>query len=151
VKSFPSAAESEKNRTNQTDMKEIIEFLQSCPAYFIATEDKDQPRVRPFTSLVEFEGRLYIQSAHNKDFAKQVAANPKVELCAFDGKSRWVRIHCTLVDDPRVEPKKAMLDAMPELRTLGYDEHDANTAVYYMDKAEAVFYSYTSAPRTVRF
>lgn len=58
-------------------MKEINDFLKAYPCYFIATMDGDQPRVRPFGTILLFENKLYIQSGHKKDFAKQLAANPK--------------------------------------------------------------------------
>ena len=131
-------------------MEEIIAFIRSCPTYFIATIDGDrQPRVRPFSSICEFEGRLYIESRYSKPFARQVAANPWVEISAFDGVSRWIRISARLVDDPRIEAKAAMLTAMPELREIGFDEHDEDMAVYYLADAVAVFSSYTDAPRVV--
>lgn len=133
-------------------MQEIIDFLLSCPAYYIATMDEGgQPRVRPFSSLCPFEGRLYIESNTFKPFHRQVMANPKVEICAFDGRSRWLRIACRLVLDPRVEAKRALLDFMPEIRDLGYDEHDPNMTVYYMADARATFTSYTEEPRELRF
>lgn len=133
------------------EKKEIMDFIKGCPTYFIATMDGQQPRLRPFTSLCEFEGKLYIESAHRKRFAKQVAQNPLVEISAFDSVSRWIRISAELVDDPRVEAKAAMLTAMPELRDLGYDEHDEDMAVYYLKNATAIFYSYTDEPREVKF
>ncbi len=132
-------------------MNEVMKFLEECSTYYIATVENDQPRVRPFSSLCEFEGRLYIESNYFKPFAKQVKENPKVEICAFDNKSRWIRIECELVDDRRVEAKKALLDYMPEIRELGYDEHDENMSVYWMKNAVATFYSYTDEPRVVRF
>lgn len=132
-------------------MNEIIEFLKGCPTYFIATMDGTQPRVRPFSSVCIFEGKMYIESAHRKAFAHQVAENPLVEISAFDGVSRWIRIAAELVDDPRVEAKAAMLTAMPELRDLGYDEHNEDMAVYWLKDATATFYSYTDAPREVQF
>ena len=57
-----------------------------------------------------------------KPVAKQIAANPKVAICAYDGKE-WLRVNATLVEDPRVEVKKAM----PDLRSM-YNENDGNTA-----------------------
>lgn len=132
-------------------MEEILTFIKSCPTYFIATMDGNQPRLRPFTSLCIFEGKMYIESAHRKNFAKQVEKNPLVEISAFDGVSRWIRVAAELVDDPRVEAKAAMLTAMPEIRDLGYDEHDPDMAVYYLKDATATFYSYTDEPREVKF
>ena len=110
---------------------------------------KNQPRVRPFGSVDIFEGKLYIQTGKVKAVAKQIAANPKVELCAFkDG--RWLRITGELVEDDRREAKKHMLDSYPVLRRM-YSEDDGNTLVLYFKNATAVFSSFTEPPRTVRF
>ena len=131
-------------------MKEVYDFLKACPCYFIATMDGDQPRVRPFGTILIFEDKLYIQSGHNKDFAKQLAANPKMELSAFDGKGGWIRLSATMVEDPRVEPKKAMLDDYPSLRAT-YDENDPNTAVWYMTNVKGSFCSFTTTPKEFCF
>ena len=120
-------------------MQQIYDFLKSCGTYFIATVEGDQPRVRPFGTINIFEDKLYVQSGHIKPFAKQVEANPKTEICAFNG-NEWIRISATLAEDTRIEPKKAMLDAYPELRAM-YDENDGNTQVLYFRNATAVFSS----------
>ena len=132
-------------------MNSVKEFLQACPAYYIATMDGDQPRVRPFSSLCVYEDRLYIESNYFKPFANQVKASPKVEICAFDGVSRWLRITCELVDDSRYETRKALLEQMPHIRDLGYDENDEGMSMYWMKDAVATFSSYTEEPYEVRF
>ena len=130
-------------------MQEVYEFLKNAETYYLATMDGDQPRVRPFGSVDIFEGKLYIQTGKVKAVAKQIAANPKVELCAFkDG--RWLRITGELVEDDRREAKKHMLDSYPVLRRM-YSEDDGNTLVLYFKNAIAVFSSFTEPPRTVRF
>ena len=131
-------------------MKEIYDFIKACPCYFIATMDGNQPRVRPFGTILIFEDKLYIQSGHKKDFAKQLAANPKMELSAFDGKGNWIRLSATMVEDNRVEAKKAMLDDYPSLRAM-YDENDSNTQVLYLKNAVATFSSFTAAPEVHEF
>ena len=130
-------------------MQEVYEFLKNAETYFLATMVGDQPRVRPFGSVDIFDGKLYIQTGRVKAVAKQIAANPKVELCAFkDG--RWLRITGELVEDDRREAKKHMLDSYPVLRRM-YSEDDGNTLVLYFKNATAVFSSFTEPPRTVRF
>lgn len=129
-------------------MQQIYDFLKSCGTYFIATVEDDQPRVRPFGTINIFEDKLYIQSGHIKPFAKQVEANPKTEICAFNG-NEWIRISATLAEDTRIEPKKAMLDAYPNLRSM-YDENDANTAVYYLKEGVATISSFTKEPVVIR-
>ena len=130
-------------------MQEVYDFLKDAETYYLATMDGDQPRVRPFGTVDIFDGKLYIQTGKVKDVAKQIAANPKVEICAFkDG--RWLRLSGELVEDDRREAKKHMLDNYPMLRHM-YNEDDGNTLVLYFKNATAVFSSFTEAPKTIRF
>ena len=130
-------------------MKRVNDFLKAAKVYYLATVEGDQPRVRPFGTVNEFEGKLYIQTGRVKPTSHQLAANPKAELCAFmDGT--WLRVACELIEDDRIEAKKSMLDAYPELRGM-YDEKDGNTQVFYMKNAAATFASFGKAPETVEF
>ena len=130
-------------------MQKVHDFLKSAGVYYLATMDGDQPRVRPFGTAHIFEGKLYIQTGKVKPTSKQIALNPKVELCAFkDGT--WLRLCGELVEDDRVEARKSMLDAYPELRSM-YDENDGNTQVFYFKNATATFSSFTAAPETIEF
>ena len=130
-------------------MQRVCDFLKEAGVYYLATVEGDQPRVRPFGTAHIFEGKLYIQTGHIKPCAKQLLANPKAELCAFHNGT-WLRIACSLVEDDRVEAKKSMLDAYPNLRRM-YDENDGNTMVLYMENATATFSSFTAAPEVVTF
>ena len=132
-----------------TAMERVCSFIKDAQTYYLATMDGDQPRVRPFGTIHIFEDKLYIQTGRAKDVAKQLAANPKAEICAFkDGV--WLRVAGELVDDDRIEPKKSMLDAYPSLRAM-YDPADSNTEVLYFKNAKATFSSFTAAPETVEF
>ena len=130
-------------------MKEVYDFLKKCGTYYLATVEGDQPRVRPFGTVDIFEDKLYIQTGKVKEVSKQIQANSKVEICAFvDGV--WVRIAGKLVRDDRIEPKKHMLDAYPNLQAM-YSAEDDNTEVLYFEDATATFFSFTAAPRVIRF
>lgn len=130
-------------------MQRVCDFLKEAGVYYLATVEGDQPRVRPFGTAHIFEGKLYIQTGHVKPCAQQLMANPKAELCAFH-KGTWLRIACDLIEDDRVEARKSMLDAYPNLRRM-YDENDGNTMVLYMKNATATFSSFTAAPEVVTF
>lgn len=130
-------------------MEKVCQFLKDAGTYYLATVEGDQPRVRPFGTAHIFEGKLYIQTGKIKPTSKQLAANPKVEICAFtDGT--WLRLAGTLVEDDRVEARKSMLDAYPQLRTM-YDENDGNTQVLYFKDATAMFSSFTAPPEIIKF
>lgn len=130
-------------------MQKVYEFLKEVGTYYLATVEGNQPRVRPFGTVLIYEGKLYIQTGKVKPVSKQLSVNPKAEVCAFkDGV--WLRLAGELVDDDRVEVKKAMLDAYPELRRM-YDENDGNTQVLYFKNATATFSSFTAAPEVITF
>lgn len=130
-------------------MEKVLEFLKSAGTYYLATVEGDQPRVRPFGTILLFEGKLYIQTGKIKPVSKQLAANPKAEICAFkDGT--WLRVAGELIEDDRREAKEAMLDAYPNLRGM-YNEDDGNTQVLFFRNAVATFSSFGGAPETVTF
>ena len=131
------------------ELEEVLNFLDEAQTYYLATVDGDQPRVRPFGTALVYEDKLYIQTGKVKNVSKQLAKNPKAEICAFlNGK--WLRLSGTLVNDDRREVKKAMLDKMPVLRGM-YSEDDENTQVLYFKDATATFSSFTEGSKTYHF
>ena len=130
-------------------MQTIHDFLKKAGTYYLTTVDGNQPRVRPFGTINLFEGRLYIQTGKKKDVAKQIVANPKVELSAFDGET-WIRVAATLVEDNRAEAQESMLEAYPSIRRM-YAVNDGNNVVYYLKDAVATFYTFGGEPKEVRF
>jgi len=130
-------------------MQTVNDFLKKAGVYYLATADGDQPRVRPFGTINIFENRLYIQTGMKKDVVKQINANPKVELSAFNGEA-WIRVAATLVEDNRVEAQESMLAAYPSLRDR-YAVNDGNNVVFYLKDAVASFYNFGGEPKVVRF
>ena len=132
-----------------TAIETTCEFLKACGTYYLATAEGDQPRVRPFGTAHIFEGKLYFQTGLKKDVAKQIAADPKVELCGFkDG--RWIRVAAEAVYDPRTEAQVSMLEAYPSLKAM-YQVDDGNTAVYYLKNARVTISSFTEPAQTMEF
>ena len=131
-------------------MKRVYDFLKEAETYYLATADGDQPRARPFGTAHIFEDKLYIQTGKGKAVAKQIAANPGVEICAMKG-DEWIRIEGMLVLDDRVEAQESMLDDYPSLRKMYATGPDGNTAVYYFKDATATIYSFSHAPVVIKF
>lgn len=130
-------------------MERVCQFLKEAGVYYLATMEGDQPRVRPFGTAHIFEGKLYIQTGKIKPTSRQLAANPKAEICAFmNGK--WIRIAGELIEDDRVEARKSMLDAYSNLRNM-YDENDGNTQVLYFRNAIATISSFTEPEVVIEF
>lgn len=130
-------------------MERVVQFLKEAETYYLATEEGDQPRVRPFGTAHIFEGKLYIQTGKVKDVSKQIHVNPKVEICAFKN-GEWLRVAGELVEDDRREARQSMLDAYPSLQNM-YSADDGNTEVFYFKNATATFSSFTHEPQEVKF
>ena len=129
-----------------SNLAKALAFLDDAQTYYLATVDGDQPRVRPFGTALVYHDKLYIQTGRVKAVSKQLAANPKSEICAFkDGK--WVRITGELVEDETREVKTLMLEKMPILRHM-YNEDDGNMQMLYFKKATVVFSSFGGAPES---
>ena len=111
--------------------------------------DGDTPRVRPFGTAHIYDGKLYIQTGKVKPVSKQIAENSKVEISAFkDGV--WIRLEGELVEDDRVEAKKSMLDAYPNLRGM-YNEMDENTQVLFFKRGVATISSFGAPGEVIEF
>ena len=132
-----------------TNIERVCQFLDEAQTYYLATVEGDQPRVRPFGTALIYDGRLYIQTGKVKPVSKQLAANPKAEICAFkDGK--WIRIAGELVNDDNRDVMVAMLEKMPSLKVM-YSPDDGNMQMLYFKDATATFSSFTEAPETIQF
>ena len=130
-------------------IERVCQFLDEAQTYYLATVEGDQPRVRPFGTALLWNGKLYIQTGKVKNVSKQLAANPKAEICAFKGGT-WLRVSGELVNDEDRAAKVAMLDKMPTLKAM-YSPDDGNTQVLYFKNATATFSSFTAPPETFQF
>ncbi len=129
-------------------IERVYRFLDEAQTYYLATVEGDQPRVRPFGTALLYDGRLYIQTGKVKAVSRQIAQNPKVEICAFQGND-WLRVAGELVNDDSRDVKAAMLEKMPSLKAM-YSADDDNTQVLYFKNAVATFSSFTKEPETIK-
>ena len=66
---------------------EIFELLNNNPAFHLATNEGDQPRVRAMLLYKADESGIVFHTGAFKDVYKQIVNNPKVELCFYDSKN----------------------------------------------------------------
>ena len=130
-------------------MREVYDFLKAAGTYYLATVEGDQPRVRPFGTVAVFEDKLYIQTGLVKPVAKQMIANPKIEICAmYDNK--WIRVAGEAILDENIEAQANMLEDYPNLKAR-YQPGDGNTAVFYLKNATATISSFTDGDKVIKF
>ena len=150
VLSSGSAWADEESRP--TAQQETFDFLKACGAFFVATDDEGQPRVRPFGALALWEGRLYLQTGNFKPVFRQMTENPRVEVCGYQKDAgQWIRVTGSLVRDDRQEAREAVLEANPGLKNL-YSADDGRCEVlYFGEGTTAVISSFGNEPRKLSF
>ena len=128
--------------------KKVYDFLEKAGTFYLAPAEGDQPRVRPYGAMLFFEEKIYIMAFGHTNATRQIAANRKVEICAFKGQT--LRIECKLVEDNRPEVGRALVDKMPVLKpALG--ENGENGVMYYLKDAKADFFKMMELVETIAF
>ena len=131
-------------------MNEILNFLKENVTFYLATVDGDQPHVRPFGAVTDFEGKLYLITSNQKDVFRQIKKNPKIEISVTGKDGQWLRLKAQAVEHDSRPARQKMLDDYPSLKAL-YSVDDGKMAVLYLAEATATFCSFTGEPRTVTF
>ncbi|MDR1976659.1 MAG: pyridoxamine 5'-phosphate oxidase family protein [Campylobacteraceae bacterium] len=124
-------------------MEEILEFLTKSPAFYVGTVDGEgKPRVRAFNFVMEWEGKLTFVTNITKKVYKQLENNPYVEICAFVPPIEWVRISGKVKLFQSIEANKKVFEVMPSLRDIYTDENNPILACFFLEEAQADFYSF---------
>jgi uncharacterized pyridoxamine 5'-phosphate oxidase family protein len=128
-------------------MNKALEFLKECGIFYLATTEGDQPRVRPFGAVFEYEEKLYIVTSNKKECFRQMLENPKIEISGMNKKGQWIRITGEVANDDRREVKELGLETVPSLKSM-YNIDDGIFAVLYFTKGTATISTFTAEPET---
>lgn len=126
-------------------MNKIVEALKGTGIFYVATVEGNQPHVRPFSSVCEFEGKAYICTNNTKKCYSQMIENPKIEISGMAKDGTWIRLTGKLVRDDRDESRAAML-ADPTGPSSLYKIGDGIFEVFYIDDASCTKYSFKADP-----
>ena len=129
-------------------MNRVVEALKEHSPFFVATVEGDAPRVRPFSSVTEFEGNLYLCCNNQKEVYKQLKANPKLEICGMSKSGSWLRVSGVAVEDDRREAREAMLKD-PTGPSMLYTADDGLFVVFRIEQVQAVRSSFTAPPEVI--
>ena len=130
-------------------MNRIVEELKKVGVFYIATVDGDKPKVRPFSSIAEFEGKAYICTGNFKETFKQLSNNPHIELCGmYDGGS-WLRVSADVLEDNRGEVQEAVLND-PTGPSQLYSAGDGRFVTYRLENTKALKYNFYAAPEEIK-
>lgn len=118
-------------------MQQVLDFLSKAGTFFLATTEGDQPHVRPIGFVMDCGGKLTFMTDNRKRMCAQLSANPKVEICCYDGQGNTLRICGKAVFATSNEAQQKALEVMPALAG-GYAVGDGVFEIYYLDDAKAV-------------
>jgi len=129
-------------------MDEVLGFLKESHPFYVATVDGDTPRVRPFGFVMKYEGKLVFACNDQMQVYKQLKANSKFEISTTNRSYEWIRMTGKAEFITSRETKEKIADLEPNLKNLSRDID--GIAIFSADEAEATFFSFTGAPRTVK-
>lgn len=133
-------------------MHEVLNFLNETKIFFVATIEGNEPKVRPFGFVMDFQDKLYFCTSNQKNVYQQLKNNSNCEISAANDKGDWIRVKGKVVFDNNMDAKKKVFEIMPALANLYKGAEDPTFEVFYLDDAEATFASLTGTPpRTVKF
>jgi len=122
AKSF--AAEEKAQETKKDPQMQIDELLSKAGAFYLATVDGDQPKLRPLGAHHLVDGKVWLGVGEFKNVYKQLVKNPKCEVVALQPEGgkwlRWTGKATFAEGEEREKLEKVFLDAMPGLRKI-YD------------------------------
>jgi len=127
-------------------MSETYEFLKKAGTFYLATVDRDKPRVRPFGFVMEYEGRLYFGGGDHKEFYRQLQANPELEISACVGPE-WIRLRGKAHFDLSEEALEEAWRQAPHLKAMYEKTPDRRMALFFVDDASCVWAT-LSGPET---
>jgi len=77
--------------------EQIFEFMNNNPAFFLATMDGSEPRVRAMFLYKASETGVVFHTGPFKDVYRQIMNNPKVQMCFYNyAQNIQVRVRGTL-------------------------------------------------------
>jgi uncharacterized pyridoxamine 5'-phosphate oxidase family protein/flavodoxin len=123
--SLIAAADEAKPQENKKDPQmQIEELLGKAGAFYLATVDGDQPKLRPLGAHHLVDGKVWLGVGEFKNVYKQLVKNPKCEVVALQPEGgkwlRWTGKATFAEGEEREKLEKVFLDAMPGLRKI-YD------------------------------
>lgn len=119
-------------------MSRLNDFLTETGVFFLATTDKDQPKLRPLGAHFEMDDKVLFGVGDFKNVYAQMQANPLVEIVACKPNAEWLRYTGKAVFETDPKYAAAALDAMPDLKKIYNDETGHKLMMFHLEDAKAV-------------
>ena len=113
------------DQPEKTPAMQIDDLLAKSKAFYLATVDGDQPKLRPLGAHHLVDGKVWLGVGEFKDVYRQLRANPKCEVVALQPDAmtwlRWTGRAVFAEGEEGEKMEEVFLSAMPGLRKI-YDK-----------------------------
>lgn len=119
-------------------MSRINDYLNETKTFFLATQDGDQPKIRPLGAHIESDGKVIFGIGDFKDVYRQLLKNPKTEIVACKSTGHWMRYTGTVIFETDEKYAQEMLNSSPGLRSIYNEETGNKMMCFHLENATAV-------------
>ncbi|MGI6175235.1 MAG: pyridoxamine 5'-phosphate oxidase family protein [Christensenellales bacterium] len=120
-------------------MEKVLAFLKENATFYFTTLDGDQPRVRPFGFVMEYDGMLCFAVGEHKATYAQLLKNPNVEICAANQDRQWMRLRGRAVVVTSEKCVRKAFGIEPMLKELYNKESGLKLGIIGLEEAEVEF------------
>lgn len=125
------------------NIHDCIKFANENPICFLATADKDQPRVRALGFWFADETGFYFQTSTVKEFTQQLEKNKKTEVCFYKhsgmiGTMLRLAGEVEFVND--IKLKERVMEDRPFLKSFGLTIQSPELIIFRLSHGEAHFW-----------
>ena len=130
-------------------IEKVDEILTKAEVFYLATVDGDKPKCRPLGFHLLSDGKIYFGVGTFKEVYKQLQANPKLEVVAWDGE-HFLRYY----GEANLEKNDAIVEKafelMPDIKEA-YTANNWEMGVFYIDNATAEIRNMMAVEETYEF
>lgn len=123
-----------------TNIEKVMDYLNKAGIFYVTTANGDQPKCRPFSFKMEYDGKLYFGAGTFKDVYRQLQVNPNIEICASTGQG-FLRYYGSAVFNHDSQIEQAALEKMPMLKNIYNEQTGKRLGMFYLENATAEFRS----------
>ncbi|MBR2557200.1 MAG: pyridoxamine 5'-phosphate oxidase family protein [Methanobrevibacter sp.] len=132
-----------------SDIAKIDEFLTRAEVFYLATVDGDQPKCRPLGFHLLEDDKIYFGVGTFKNVYKQLQANPKLEVVAWDGE-HFLRYYGEANLEKNENVVKKAFEMMPDIKEV-YESNGWEMGVFFIDNATAEIRNIMTVEETYEF
>lgn len=125
----------------------VVNLIQESNVFYLATEGESGPDVRPMGIALNHDNRFYFVAATPMNVHKQLQADGKVAISAYNG-DKVLRLSGTAVLDRAPETVKGLMAANERIAKLFAED---TIAPYYLKDVDASIGAMGAEPERCRF